>query len=105
MTRRATRAIKVAGTIAVGIAVLGAAVALSRWSHVVADPVGVGAAIVGLSLVVFVSYATFILAGYRVRSDGTASIPRAVAWGVVALAAVLFVLGLFGLAVLVQRTP
>jgi hypothetical protein len=67
------------------------------------DPVGVFVAILGLSLVVFVSYATFGVAGYRVRSDGTASVPRLVAWGVAAFAAILLVLAMLVLAFLGQR--
>ena len=100
---RIKRALEAAFPIAAVTLLLSLGVALARWRQFVAEPVGVLAAVLGLSLVVLVTYATFALAGYRVRQDGTASVPRLLGWGVAALAALLLVLAIVALAFMAQQ--
>ena len=111
MQHRTTRALKVAASLGVVTLVAGVVVALSHWRQTLADPVGVAAAGLGLALVVFVTYLAFGVAGYDVSADGTASVPRRVAWPVAALAAIFLLVAIFALALLrsssrvIETTP
>jgi Na+/melibiose symporter-like transporter len=76
---------------------LGVVVAVGHWRQLIEDPIGLSVGVVGLALVVFLTYLVFGLAGYDVRTDGTATVPGGIAWLVAALAAILLVIGVFAL--------